>query len=76
MDKASDFLGKIERKKYTDLVMSVNGYSLANGNMPEYAVKLTNYFVKKDYLKEATERIKKLIEVKKDGFSFEDRIFF
>ena len=72
MDRASDFLGKIERKKYTDLVMSVNGYSLANGNMPEYAVKLTNYFVKKDYLKEAVERIKKLIEVKKDGFSFED----
>ena len=72
MDRASDFLGKIERKKYTDLVMSVNGYSLASGNMPEYAVKLANYFVKKDYLKESTERIKKLIEVKKDGFSFED----
>ena len=72
MDKAADFLGKIERKKYTDLVMSVNGYSLASGNVPEYAIKINNYFVKKDYLKESAERIKKLIEIKKEGFSFED----
>ena len=72
MDRASDFLGKIDRKKYTDLVMSVNGYSLVSGNMPEYAIKIANYFVKKDYLKESAERIKKLLEIKKDGFSFED----
>ena len=57
---------------YTDLVMSVNGYSFANGKMPDYAVKISNFFVKKDYLNSILEKSKKLIDSKKDGISFED----
>ena len=72
MDNAHDFLGKIKRDKYTDLVMSVNGYSAANGELPEYAIKMSNFFVKKDYLNNLLTEAKKLIESKKDGFSFED----
>ena len=72
MDNAADFLGNVERMAYTDLVMSVNGYSFANGKMPDYAVKISNYFVKKDYLNSILEKSKKLIDSKKDGISFED----
>ena len=72
MDNAGEFLGDIKRSAYTDLVMSVNGYSFANGKMPDYAVKISNYFVKKDYLNYILEKAKKLIDSKKDGISFED----
>lgn len=72
MDNAADFLGNVKRMAYTDLVMSVNGYSFANGNMPDYAVKISNFFVKKDYLNSILEKSKKLIDSKKDGVSFED----
>ncbi|TXJ34093.1 selenocysteine-specific translation elongation factor [Brachyspira aalborgi] len=72
MDNAADFLGNVKRSTYTDLVMSVNGYSFANGKMPDYAVKISNFFVKKDYLNSILEKSKKLIDSKKDGISFED----
>ena len=72
MDNAADFLGNVERMAYTDLVMSVNGYSFANGKMPDYAVKISNFFVKKDYLNSILEKSKKLIDSKKDGILFED----
>lgn len=72
MDNAADFLGNVKRMAYTDLVMSVNGYSFASGNLPDYAVKISNYFVKKDYLNSILEKSKKLIDSKKDGISFED----
>ncbi|PCG19567.1 selenocysteine-specific translation elongation factor [Brachyspira sp. G79] len=72
MDNAHDFLGKVKREIYTDLVMSVNGYSIAVGKLPDYAVSISNYFVKKDYLNNLLEESKKLIDSKKDGFSFED----
>lgn len=72
MDNAADFLGNVKRSAYTDLVMSVNGYSFANGKMPDYAVKISNFFVKKDYLNSILEKSKKLIDSKKDGISFED----
>ena len=72
MDNAADFLGNVKRMAYTDLVMSVNGYSFANGNIPDYAVKISNFFVKKDYLNSILEKSKKLIDSKKDGISFED----
>lgn len=72
MDNAGEFLGDIKRSAYTDLVMSVNGYSFANGKMPDYAVKISNFFVKKDYLNSILEKSKKLIDSKKDGISFED----
>lgn len=72
MDNAADFLGNVKRMAYTDLVMSVNGYSFANGKIPDYAVKISNFFVKKDYLNSILEKSKKLIDSKKDGISFED----
>lgn len=72
MDNAAEFLGNVKRMAYTDLVMSVNGYSFASGNLPDYAVKISNYFVKKDYLNSILEKSKKLIDSKKDGISFED----
>ena len=72
MYNAADFLGNVKRMAYTDLVMSVNGYSFANGKMPDYAVKISNFFVKKDYLNSILEKSKKLIDSKKDGISFED----
>lgn len=72
MDNAANFLGNVKRMAYTDLVMSVNGYSFASGNLPDYAVKISNYFVKKDYLNSILEKSKKLIDSKKDGISFED----
>lgn len=72
MDNAAEFLGNVKRMAYTDLVMSVNGYSFANGKMPDYAVKISNFFVKKDYLNSILEKSKKLIDSKKDGISFED----
>ena len=72
MDNAADFLGNVKRMAYTDLVMSVNGYSFANGKMPDYAVKISNFFVKKGYLNSILEKSKKLIDSKKDGISFED----
>ena len=46
--------------------------SFASGNLPDYAVKISNYFVKKDYLNFILEKTKKLIDSKKDGVSFED----
>lgn len=72
IDNAVEFLGDIKRSAYTDLVMSVNGYSFANGKMPDYAIKISNFFVKKDYLNSILEKSKKLIDSKKDGISFED----
>ena len=72
MDNAANFLGNVKRMAYTDLVMSVNGYSFANGKMPDYAVKISNFFVKKDYLNSILEKSKKLIDSKKDGILFED----
>ena len=72
MDNAREFLGNIKRSSYTDLVMSVNSYSFASGNLPDYAVKISNYFVKKDYLSSILEKTKKLVDSKKDGVSFED----
>lgn len=72
MYNAAEFLGNVKRRDYTDLVMSVNGYSFANGKMPDYAVKISNFFVKKDYLNSILEKSKKLIDSKKDGISFED----
>lgn len=72
MDNAEEFLGNVKRSAYTDLVISINGYSLANGNLPHYAIKISNYFVKKDYLNSILEDAKKLIDSKKEGVSFED----
>lgn len=72
MDNAHEFLENVKRDRYTDLVMSVNGYSVGKGKLPDYAVSLANYFVKKDYLNKLLEESKKLIETKKEGFSFED----
>lgn len=72
MYNAAEFLGNVKRRDYTDLVMSVNGYSFANGKMPDYAVKISNFFIKKDYLNSILEKSKKLIDSKKDGISFED----
>ena len=72
MDNAASFLGNVKRMAYTDLVMSVNGYSFANRKMPDYAVKISNFFVKKDYLNYILEKAKKLVDSKKDGISFED----
>ena len=72
MDNAAEFLGNVKRMAYTDLVMSVNGYSFASGNLPDYAVKISNFFVKKDYLNSILEKSKKLIDSKKDGVSFEN----
>lgn len=72
MDNAEEFLGNVKRSAYTDLVISINGYSLANGNLPNYAIKMSNYFVKKDYLNSILEDAKKLIDSKKEGVSFED----
>lgn len=72
MDNAGEFLGNVKRGAYTDLVISINGYSLANGPLPNYAVKISNFFVKKDYLNYILENTKKLIDSKKEGISFED----
>lgn len=72
MYNAAEFLGNVKRRDYTDLVMSVNGYSFANGKMPDYAVKISNFFVKKDYLNSILEKSKKLVDSKKDGVSFEN----
>ena len=72
MDNAEKFLGDVKRSAYMDLVMSVNGYSLANGNLPDYALKISNFFVKKDYLDLILDKSKKLIDSKKDGVHFED----
>lgn len=72
MDNAGEFLGNVKRGAYTDLVISINGYSLANGTLPNYAVKISNFFVKKDYLNYILENTKKLIDSKKEGISFED----
>ena len=40
MDNAGEFLGNVKRGAYTDLVISINGYSLANGTLPNYALKI------------------------------------
>lgn len=72
IDNASDFLGEVKREKYNDLFMSVNGYTEASGEIPDYAIKVANFFVKKDYLNSLLERLKNLIENKKEGISFED----
>lgn len=72
IDNASEFLGEIKRDKYNDLFMSVNGYTEASGEIPDYAIKVSNFFVKKDYLNSLLERLKNLIENKKEGISFED----
>uniref|UniRef100_UPI003F4C6B60 selenocysteine-specific translation elongation factor n=1 Tax=Brachyspira catarrhinii TaxID=2528966 RepID=UPI003F4C6B60 len=72
IDNASEFLGKVKREKYNDLFMSVNGYTEASGEIPDYAIKVSNFFVKKDYLNSLLERLKNLIENKKEGISFED----
>lgn len=72
IDNAEKFLGDIKRSAYTDFVITVNGYSLANGNLPDYAVKISNYFVKKDYLNSILEKVRILIDTKKNGISFED----
>ena len=52
--------------------MSVNGYTIYNGDLPDYAVSISNYFVKKDYLNKLLEKLKNLIENKKEGISFDD----
>ena len=72
IDNASEFLGEIKRDKYNDLFMSVNGYTEASGEIPDYAIKVSNFFVRKDYLNSLLERLKNLIENKKEGISFED----
>ncbi|KLI17593.1 selenocysteine-specific translation elongation factor [Brachyspira hyodysenteriae] len=72
IDNASEFLGEVKREKYNDLFMSVNGYTEANGEIPDYTIKVANFFVKKDYLNSLLERLKNLIENKKEGISFED----
>ncbi|MEI0550967.1 selenocysteine-specific translation elongation factor [Brachyspira intermedia] len=72
IDNASEFLGEVKREKYNDLFMSVNGYTEASGEIPDYAIKVANFFVKKDYLNTLLERLKNLIENKKEGISFED----
>lgn len=72
IDNASEFLGEVKREKYNDLFMSVNGYTEASGEIPDYAIKVANFFVKKDYLNSLLERLKNLIENKKEGISFED----
>ncbi len=72
IDNASEFLGEVKREKYSDLFMSVNGYTEASGEIPDYAIKVANFFVKKDYLNTLLERLKNLIENKKEGISFED----
>ena len=72
IDNANEFLGEVKREKYNDLFMSVNGYTEASGEIPDYAIKVSNFFVKKDYLNSLLERLKNLIENKKEGISFED----
>ena len=72
IDNANEFLGEVKREKYNDLFMSVNGYTESSGEIPDYAIKVANFFVKKDYLNTLLERLKKLIENKKEGISFED----
>ncbi|AEM21970.1 selenocysteine-specific translation elongation factor [Brachyspira intermedia PWS/A] len=72
IDNANEFLGEVKREKYNDLFMSVNGYTEASGEIPDYAIKVANFFVKKDYLNTLLERLKNLIENKKEGISFED----
>ena len=72
IDNASEFLGEVKIEKYNDLFMSVNGYTEASGEIPDYAIKVANFFVKKDYLNSLLERLKNLIENKKEGISFED----
>ncbi|CRF33204.1 translation elongation factor [Brachyspira suanatina] len=72
IDNAGKFLGEIKREKYNDLFMSVNGYTEASEDIPDYAIKVANFFVKKDYLNTLLERLKNLIENKKEGISFED----
>lgn len=72
IDNASEFLGEVKREKYNDLFMSVNGYTEASGEIPDYAIKVANFFIKKDYLNSLLERLKNLIENKKEGISFED----
>ncbi|MEI0557385.1 selenocysteine-specific translation elongation factor [Brachyspira intermedia] len=72
IDNASEFLGEVKREKYNDLFMSVNGYTEASGEIPDYAIKVANFFVKKDYLNTLLEILKNLIENKKEGISFED----
>ncbi|MCZ9888025.1 selenocysteine-specific translation elongation factor [Brachyspira hyodysenteriae] len=72
IDNAGKFLGEVKREKYNDLFMSVNGYTEASGEIPDYAIKVANFFVKKDYLNSLLERLKNLIENKKEGISFED----
>ncbi|KLI35992.1 selenocysteine-specific translation elongation factor [Brachyspira hyodysenteriae] len=72
IDNAGKFLGEVKREKYNDLFMSVNGYTEANGEIPDYTIKVANFFVKKDYLNSLLERLKNLIENKKEGISFED----
>ncbi|TVL39803.1 selenocysteine-specific translation elongation factor [Brachyspira hyodysenteriae] len=72
IDNAGKFLGEVKIEKYNDLFMSVNGYTEASGEIPDYAIKVANFFVKKDYLNSLLERLKNLIENKKEGISFED----
>lgn len=72
MDNAGEFLGNVKKDTYTDLVIAINGYSLANGNLPNNAVKISNFFIKKDYFDFILENTKKLINSKKGGISFED----
>ncbi|ANN62519.1 translation elongation factor [Brachyspira hyodysenteriae] len=72
IDNAGKFLGEVKIEKYNDLFMSVNGYTEANGEIPDYTIKVANFFVKKDYLNSLLERLKNLIENKKEGISFED----
>ncbi|KLI15457.1 selenocysteine-specific translation elongation factor [Brachyspira hyodysenteriae] len=72
IDNAGKFLGEVKREKYNDLFMSVNGYTEASGEIPDYTIKVANFFVKKDYLNSLLERLKNLIENKKEGISFED----
>ncbi|OEJ13754.1 selenocysteine-specific translation elongation factor [Brachyspira hampsonii] len=72
IDNADFFLGEVKREKYNDLFMSVNGYCEAKGEIPDYSIKISNFFVKKDYLNSSLEKLKNLIENKKDGISFED----
>ncbi|WP_300369633.1 selenocysteine-specific translation elongation factor [Brachyspira sp.] len=72
IDNASNFFGELKREKYNDLFMSVNGYTEAKGKLPDYALELSNYFVKKDYLNSLTERLKTLIENKKESITLDD----
>ncbi|ASJ22690.1 selenocysteine-specific translation elongation factor [Brachyspira hampsonii] len=72
IDNAGSILGEVKREKYNDLFMSVNGYCEAKGEIPDYSIKVSNFFVKKDYLNSSLEKLKNLIENKKEGISFED----